>query len=1072
MRVALLTPNAQAGDAIGNQVAEKVAFFVDRGADVRVFVESLKRLHPALGPHALLLSTAEAQGDHWQFLCSADLIVIEYGQAFGLLQLLPLLAGRKPRLLLDYHGVTPGELWEAHNREGLEQGAQQRGLVWCAEAAVVHSQFTARELQESTGFPWERLHGLGHPVDLGQFSPGPPCFDLRQQLGLGQATLLLFVGRLAPNKRLPVLVEAVHRLRELSPPVHAVVIGDQSDLYEREARRCRERAAQLGVADRLHVLGHLRQEQLLDAYRSADLFVMPSRHEGFCIPVLEAMACGVPVVAARAGALPETVGGAGLTFTPDDADDLARQIRRVLSSKTEERDARSTQRRGLRVAVVSFRYGLDFVGGAETSLRVMAQALQQAGHHVEVFTTCTTEENDWSNQLPEGTVQIAGVPVHRFRLDPHDRARHLESHRVLVQAEGPMPDDAEQAYVTHSIHSTRLLEALRQRVAEFDAILVGPYLFGLTLDVAQAFATKTLLVPCFHDEPLARLRLWREVYGRVGGILYHSPEEQALAQTHLGLNHPSSWCVGTYVDAPARGDPERGRRRAGVLRPYLLYCGRYSQEKNLPLLLDYARRYTERHPKRFPFVFVGQGQVTIPRESWVRDLGFVDEATKRDLLAGAAALVQLSRHESLSLSALEGWAQGTPLIADAGCAVLVGHLCRCGAGRAVSDFEAFAAALDDLWQEPQQWQSLGRQGQEYVTQQYGQCAAYTGCLVDAVGDLVVPLAERMRRRGLERAAEHERLRWRERFGQLVEELLDAPARPCREQIDVCPRMPTRTVGAGQEALLVPVRAHNHGTHPVVHEGPARHVLRCQVFHQNGQTCGTQVTATPLPGILVPGQAQAGVVPVAVPAVPGIYHVRFWAERAAEGGRRAMSDAEAFAVPCTTPSTGESFPSQGILRLVVEEAANSVETACCSPLLRAVHAALREAEHRQRLPDDYLDVTEGLFATWKRRLKQKLLGNFKRAYVDVLSRQQSAFNRHILTALLELAECCATLDHARHVAKDTTITERCFQGTEAPSAAALGALRSALQAVRTTVTTLEERLARLEEQVAVKEEMDS
>jgi hypothetical protein len=88
--------------------------------------------------------------------------------------------------------------------------------------------------------------------------------------------------------------------------------------------------------------------------------------------------------------------------------------------------------------------------------------------------------------------------------------------------------------------------------------------------------------------------------------------------------------------------------------------------------------------------------------------------------------------------------------------------------------------------------------------------------------------------------------------------------------------------------------------------------------------------------------------------------------------------------------------------------------CCGPALEAAQAALVEAERLRRLPDDYTDVTEGAFASLKRRIKRKLLGNFKHAYVDVLSRQQSACNAELLAAVRELSECCATLDHAVRV----------------------------------------------------------
>jgi glycosyltransferase involved in cell wall biosynthesis len=334
MRVALLTHNAQAGDAIGNQTAEKLAFFLEGGADVRVFLESDKKLHPAVRLHAHCLPGPVTTGPVWDFISSTDLVIVEFGHSYSLVDLLPLLAERKPRIVFDYHGVTPLDLWGDHNREAIEKGARQRGLVWCTDAAITHSRFTREELRHDTGFPSNCIHVLGHPVDSQRYCPGPPNRSLKDKLGLADSPLLLFVGRLAPNKRVPFLIEALARLGEpRAAAVHLAIVGDTSDLYATEAHRCRQRAAELGVADRVHLLGHLPEQQLLDAYRSADLFVMPSRHEGFCIPLLEAMACGVPVVVARAAALPETAAGAGLAFNPDDADDLARQIRRVLGSR-------------------------------------------------------------------------------------------------------------------------------------------------------------------------------------------------------------------------------------------------------------------------------------------------------------------------------------------------------------------------------------------------------------------------------------------------------------------------------------------------------------------------------------------------------------------------------------------------------------------------------------------------------------------------------------------------------------------------------------------------------------------
>lgn len=975
MRVAILTANARAGDAIGNQVAEKVAFFRDRGADVRVFAACRRSLHPAVEPVCRSINPREPQGKAWQFLTSADLVIAEYGHAHPLLGLLPLLAGGKPRVLIDYHGVTPAELWEEGRGQSLEAGRRQRGLVWCADAAVVHSRFTRAELLGPTHFPRERCPVVPLPVDTDFFRPGPAAPGWRARLGLRDATVLLFVGRLAPNKRVPVLIEALDRLRERTPPVHAVIVGDDGDVYELERRRCQERAAALGLADRVHFPGRLSPEELRAAYRGADVFVMPSRHEGFCLPAVEAMACGLPVVAARAGALPETVGAAGLTFQPDDADDLARQLGRVLDAHDRGARAPGMPDRPLRVAVVAAGYGGDAAGGAERSLRVMAEALHHAGHRVEVFTTAGEE----------GTTEVAGIPVYRFRSDDRDAARFRDAARAISQATGPVAEDVEQAYLRHSLRSGRLLEALRKR-RDWDAIITGPYLSGLSYEVARAFPDRTLLVPCFHDEPFARLRLWRPVYEQVGGMLFHSPEEQSLAEAELGFNGPGGVCAGTFLPS-IPGDAGRGRQHVGGGKRYLVYCGRLLAEKGVPTLLDYAERYSSEYPGRFTFAFIGQGSVPIPKVPWACDLGFVPEAVKRDVLAGADALVHLSRNESLSLAVLEALAQGVPVVAEARCEAVAGHLSRCDAGKAVDSYAAFTAALNDLWDNPAHWRTLGQRGREYVRTRYGSHTAFCQTLEGAIRALQTPLAERLRRRGLERAAAFARPRWRERFAALIEALLDQPARVYQAGIDVRPRTETRQVSPAEGTVLVPARVTNRGTHPAVADGPARLALRSRVLDAAGETL-TEVE-THLSSLLMPGQSVGIAVPVKVLQSPGIYEVLF------EAISRGTSQVA------------------GRMRLRVGGAAHATAPAA----LEETANALAEAHRLQQLPDTYADLTQGRLAPFKAWVKRKLLGNFKHAYVDVLSRQQSAVNRHLLDVLQELVEYCTTLESMHRQERD-------------------------------------------------------
>jgi glycosyltransferase involved in cell wall biosynthesis len=1004
VRIALLGANAQAGDALGNQLAEKLAFFSDRGADVRVFLESDRRLHPALRAHYQrvtvddFLRAGTPGSEAWPFLSTADLVLVDYSQYYSLLEVLPLLAGGRPRIVLNYHGVTPAQMWTAHNREGLEQGARYRGLVWCADAVVAHSNFAGRELSAPTRFPTERVSILGHPVRTESFA-GQSAACLRAELGLKQATIVLFVGRLAPNKCLAVLVEAIACLRHRTPAVHALIVGDAADIYESEQRACRERAAALGIADRLHFLGHVDEPRLRAAYRSADLFVMPSQHEGFCIPAIEAMASGLPVVAARAGALPETVGDAGLTFEPNDAADLAWQMARVLTPVAEAAPANAGPSR-LRLAVVTCRHGDDFAGGAERSLRTLAETLHQAGNQVEVYTTTLRDLEKRQGQYPEGTERLDGIVVHRFRPDPWDPAVRAAAAEAIAQAAGLVAPEVERDFLTHSVRSHRLATALRRQIEQLDAILVGPYLYGLAHDIATAFPEKTVLLPCFHDEPAARLAAFRAGYRQVGAILYHTPEEQRFAEVELGLNHPGAACIGTLVEPTSPGNPEKGRALIGSRR-YLIYCGRYSLHKNLPLLFEHARQYSVERPGRFTFVFAGEGSLDIPHEAWARDLGFVTNDVRRDLVAGADALVQLSCNESLSLVALEAWAHGVPVLADARCTVLAGQMRRSGAGWLAGSYQDFAAALDGLWDDPTCGQAHGERGRVYVREQYGCRAAFLAKVETALRELTVPLAERMRRRGQVRARQFDQSVWREQFAALVEDWLQGPERLLREEVEIQPRTSQRTAPAGAEAVLLPVRLVNRGTHVLVPHGPAGVVLRCRVDARRAGDASPPVPPdVPLPGLLMPGCAVTVAVAVPVPKAAGTYRVLFDVVRPQADLDGQLPLPERFRRVLPRPVT--------VCLTVTPPAGDGTPTP--RPLSEAVQTALLAAERLQRLPDDYCDVTQGRLAAWKRRIKEKLLNNFKRAYVDVLSRQQSAFNRHMLSAVEELTESLAALWH--------------------------------------------------------------
>lgn len=983
MRVVLLSYNAPLHNAIGNCVVEKVQFFEERGAEVRLCVEDARQLHPRLRSLCVEVRHADVPGPLWDMLVQADLIVAVYAGYYDLLQVLPRLAGGPARIVLEYHGVTPPQLWPDQHREGLQTSLKQRGYVWCADHALSMSQFSRRELCDATHFPDIHHTTLPLPVNIEHFRSQPRERFLQERLRIS-GRILLFVGRLAGNKRAPMLIEALHRLHDSE--LHAVIVGDCQDVYAGEMQRCCDQARRLGVAERVHFPGQLTDGELPLAYRSADVLVIPSLHEGFCVPVIEAMACGVPVLASRCTALPETVGDAGLTFIPDDAEDMARQLRRILGTGPSAYTASPENTSPRRIAVVCFRFGQDVVGGAETSLRTLAHAMQDAGHHVEIFTTCTKSESHWKNEVPAGTGMLDGLPVHRFAINPHDAGAHGTIYRAILEADGQVAPETEFTYLVQSIHSSSLIDALRARQAEFDAIVTGPYLFGLTADIITACPDKTLVVPCFHDEPLARLSVWPRLFGEAAGILYHSPEEQCFAQARLGVNHPNAWQLGAVVPLSegAASLPESAR-------PYLVYCGRYSEQKNVPLLLDWARRYQSEQASWFDLVFMGCGEVALPCEPWLRDLGRVDEGTKRAVLAGAWALVQLSTHESLSLVVLEAWAAETPVIVHGDCPVLVGQIERAQGGVAVADYAAFAAALDDLQHNETRWQQRGTNGRAYVAGRYASKQEYAERVCQAIDQMRRPLREQMRARGLQRAQHFARERWQERFGEFIEKILTRPARPYREEIHIEPLRAACQGVAGTRTLLIPVRLKNAGTHAAVPKGPGRTVVCYEIRAADAERVVIPRRELDLPALLLPGQSHVAALPVTLPDAIGSYRLHLWTQREASPKQ---------------PSVPEC-----VIALTLAAPAEAESASCASAFLEAVQETLPKTQDLQQLPEDYVDVTEGRFASAKRFLKRKLLNNFKQGYVDVLSRQQSQVNTQLVEMVHQLAECCAMLDHA-------------------------------------------------------------
>jgi len=225
------------------------------------------------------------------------------------------------RTVITVHDVAP--LRFPGRRAGLSSLAWR--LAWQGVRRVRHvvvdSAFIAGELAALLRAPRERFTVVGAGV-ASRFAPRPPDVvnTVRRRYVRPGQRLLLHVGHTQPRKNLPTLLQALALLRQQGLDVVLVQVGGGET---RELRELRE----AGVA---YCTGPVPDRELPPLYSAADVFVFPSFYEGFGLPVLEAMACGTPVVAARAASLPEVVGDAGLLVDPHSPEELAHAIARVL----------------------------------------------------------------------------------------------------------------------------------------------------------------------------------------------------------------------------------------------------------------------------------------------------------------------------------------------------------------------------------------------------------------------------------------------------------------------------------------------------------------------------------------------------------------------------------------------------------------------------------------------------------------------------------------------------------------------------------------------------------------------
>ncbi len=227
------------------------------------------------------------------------------------------------RFLLVYHNVTPPAFVQGVDpalARQLQQGIEQLGALRTrTDLALADSPFNEAELR-TAGF----THTGVLPITLEESRYQTPTNAQLVEKLRTRHPLLLFVGRLIPNKRQEDLLKLLYYYRRIEPAATLVLVGAKS--LPAYGRWLQEMVRTLGLADHVIITDHVTHEEMITYFRTADLYVSMSEHEGFGKPLIESMHLGLPVLAYAATSVPGTLGGAGVLFHEKNFEVLAEMV--------------------------------------------------------------------------------------------------------------------------------------------------------------------------------------------------------------------------------------------------------------------------------------------------------------------------------------------------------------------------------------------------------------------------------------------------------------------------------------------------------------------------------------------------------------------------------------------------------------------------------------------------------------------------------------------------------------------------------------------------------------------------
>ena len=309
MKIIQLMPTITYGDAVSNDAVAIHSLLRSNGQPSEIYAENIGKRCP-------VKSVKRYQYGQLKRNVKEDDIILYHGSTGTRLNdEIPSLPGRK---ILRYHNITPYRFFRDYSAEAeilTKKGiAQFRRLNQAFQSVIADSSFNRQDLVEMGYRCRMDVCPVLIPFDDYKKKPDP---ETERQCRDG-VTNILFVGRIAPNKKQEDLIASFYAYRKLyNPDSRLILVGTWSGM-ERYHARLVQYVEELGLTGHVVFSGHISFSQILAYYRSADLFLCMSEHEGFCVPLVEAMLFRLPILAYNCCAVEETLGGGGLLVSKKD----------------------------------------------------------------------------------------------------------------------------------------------------------------------------------------------------------------------------------------------------------------------------------------------------------------------------------------------------------------------------------------------------------------------------------------------------------------------------------------------------------------------------------------------------------------------------------------------------------------------------------------------------------------------------------------------------------------------------------------------------------------------------------